>query len=107
MALSTDGVTTTTTLKAIMWECMFTTSQLSITHRNNNKMSTKKRGKGKSDANIKASAGPSSVTSIASTLSAFKLSLAKSLQDALTTMAGLSEDQFNKIWENACNALRN
>jgi hypothetical protein len=67
----------------------------------------KKRGKCKSDANIKAPSGPSSVTPVASSSSASKLSLAKSLQEALTTMAGLSEDQFNKIWENACNALRN
>jgi hypothetical protein len=69
--------------------------------------SNKKRGKGKSDANIKAPAGPSSVTSIASTSSPSKLSLAKSLQEALITMAGTSEDQFNKIWANACNALGN
>ncbi len=41
------------------------------------------------------------------TPSAAKLSLAKSLQEALTTTAGLSDDQFNKIWENCCNALGN
>jgi hypothetical protein len=39
--------------------------------------------------------------------SAMKLSLAKSLQEALTTTAGLSDDQFNKIWESCCSALGN
>jgi hypothetical protein len=39
--------------------------------------------------------------------SASKLSLSKSLQVALVTMAGISDDQFNKIWANACSALGN
>ena len=43
----------------------------------------------------------------ASNASASKLSLAKSLQEALTTNAGLSEDQFNKIWADACSASGN
>jgi hypothetical protein len=38
---------------------------------------------------------------------ASKLSLAKSLQEAMTTTAGLTKDQFNKIWESCCNALGN
>ncbi len=38
---------------------------------------------------------------------ALKLYIAKSPQEALTTTAGLTEDQFNKIWENCCNALGN
>jgi hypothetical protein len=38
---------------------------------------------------------------------ASKLSLAKSLQKALMTTAGLTKDQFNKIWESCCNALGN
>ncbi len=38
---------------------------------------------------------------------AAKLSLAKSLQEALTTTVGLTDDQFNKIWENCCSALGN
>ncbi len=42
-----------------------------------------------------------------STLEAAKLSLAKSLQEALTMTAGLTDDQFNKIWENCCSALGN
>jgi hypothetical protein len=41
------------------------------------------------------------------TPSAVKLSLAKSLQDALTTTARLPDDQFYKIWENFFNALGN
>jgi hypothetical protein len=36
-----------------------------------------------------------------------KLSLAKSLQEALTTTAGLTKDQFNKIWESSFNASGN
>jgi hypothetical protein len=38
---------------------------------------------------------------------ALKLSLAKSLQEALTTTASLTKDQFNKIWESCCNASGN
>ncbi len=38
---------------------------------------------------------------------AAKLSLSKSLQAALVTTAGLSEDQFKKIWDDACNASGN
>ena len=34
--------------------------------------------------------------------SAAKLSLSKSLQAALVTTAGLSADQFQKIWADAC-----
>jgi hypothetical protein len=46
---------------------------------------SKKRGKGKTDAGVKAPAGPSSTPStVASTASASKISLAKSLQKALT-----------------------
>ena len=46
-------------------------------------------------------------TSTASTNNASKLSLAKSLQEALTTTAGLSEDQFQKIWKNCCDSSGN
>jgi hypothetical protein len=53
------------------------------------------------------SVGPPSTTSAASAASASKLSLIKSLQEASTTMAGLSEDQFNKILANACNTSGN
>jgi hypothetical protein len=41
------------------------------------------------------------------TPSAKKLSLAKSLQEALTTTAGLTDNQFNKTWESCCSALEN
>jgi hypothetical protein len=41
------------------------------------------------------------------TPSAAKLSLAKSHQEALSTTAGLTDDQFNKTWENCCNASGN
>ncbi len=39
--------------------------------------------------------------------SAAKLSLSKSLQAALVTTAGLSADQFQKIWAEACNESGN
>jgi hypothetical protein len=39
--------------------------------------------------------------------SAAKLSLSKSLQAALVTTAGLSTDQFQKIWADACSELGN
>jgi hypothetical protein len=29
------------------------------------------------------------------------------LKEALTTTAGLTEDRFQKIWQNCCNALGN
>jgi hypothetical protein len=36
-----------------------------------------------------------------------KLSLSKSLQSALMTKAGISQDQFKKIWNHACASLGN
>jgi hypothetical protein len=69
----------------------------------------KKRGK-KTGSNTAPAAASTSVPSIlASTVStnASKLSLAKSLQEALTTTAGLTGDQFQKIWQNCCNASGN
>lgn len=36
-----------------------------------------------------------------------KLALSKSLQAALLTTAGLTQDQFQKIWDDACNASGN
>ncbi len=66
------------------------------------------KGNGKpTTTNEKPPAGPPSTTPAASAASTSKLSLAKSLQEALTTTVGLSEDQFNKIWADACNASGN
>jgi hypothetical protein len=48
-----------------------------------------------------------SVPKPSSTPSAAKLSLAKSLQEALTTTTGLTDDQFNKIWDKCCSASGN
>ncbi len=45
--------------------------------------------------------------SLINNYSAAKLSLSKSLLAALVTTAGITEDQLNKIWANACNALGN
>ena len=69
----------------------------------------KRQGKKSSSSNTQA-ATPASVppaaASIAST-NASKLSLAKSFQEALMTTTGLTEDRFQKIWQNCCNALGN
>jgi hypothetical protein len=65
---------------------------------NFNEQSNRKRGKNK--ATTPASAP---TPKLSSTPNAAKLSLAKSL----TTTAGLTKDQFNKIWEGCCNALGN
>ncbi len=53
-----------------------------------------------------ASVSPPAPALTAST-KASKLPLAKSLQEALTTTSGLSEDQFQKIWQTCCDALGN
>jgi hypothetical protein len=69
---------------------------------------SRKKGNGKpTTTNEKLSTGPPSTTPVASAASTSKLYLAKSLQEALTTTAGLSEDQFNRIWADACDALGN
>jgi hypothetical protein len=66
----------------------------------------RKKGNGKpTTTNEKLSAGPPSTIPAASANSTSKLFLAKSFQEALKSMNGLSEDQFNKIWANAFNAL--
>jgi hypothetical protein len=64
----------------------------------------RKKDRGKSTpTDKKTPADPLSTTpAAASTASASKLSSTKSLQEVLTITAGLSEDQFNKIWANAC-----
>jgi hypothetical protein len=70
-----------------------------------NKKRGKKSGTGSTPAVVPASV-PSNAAATIST-NASKLSLAKSLQEALTTTAGLTEDQFQKIWQNCCDALGN
>jgi hypothetical protein len=49
----------------------------------------------------------STPASVSNNSSALKLSLSKSLQAALVTTTGISEDQFNKIWADACSASGN
>jgi hypothetical protein len=63
-----------------------------------------RRKGGKEKATTPASA-PTPKLSL--TPDAAKLSLAKSLQEALTMTVGLTDNQFNKIWENCCSASRN
>jgi hypothetical protein len=66
----------------------------------------RKKGRGKSTPTDKKTpdGSPSTTPAAVLTASTSKLSSAKSLQEALTTMTRLSEDQFNKIWESACSA---
>jgi len=50
---------------------------------------------------------PTTTPSVSNDSSTLKLSLSKSLQAALVTTAGITEDQFKKIWAEACSALGN
>jgi hypothetical protein len=68
----------------------------------------KKPKSGTSTATLAStSAKPAASASVLNESSAAKLSLSKSLQAALVTTAGISEDQFKKIWNDACNASGN
>ncbi len=69
----------------------------------------RKKGRGKftpTDEKTPTSS-PSNTPAAVSTASPSKLSLAKSFQEALTMTAGLSQNQFIKIWANACSASGN
>jgi hypothetical protein len=69
----------------------------------------KRRGK-KSSSNNTQAAIPASVPHVAASIAstnASKLSLAKSLQEALTTTTGLTERSIPKDLANCCNALGN
>ena len=69
----------------------------------------KKRGKNSGSSNTQAAtlkSVPSATASTAST-NASELSLAKTLHKALATTTGLSENEFQKIWQNCCDALGN
>jgi len=50
---------------------------------------------------------PTTTPSVSNDSSALKLSLSKLLQAALVTTAGITEDQFKKIWADACSASGN
>jgi len=50
---------------------------------------------------------PTRPPSVSNDSSASKLSLSKSLQAALVNTTGITEDQFKKIWAEACNASGN
>jgi YHS domain-containing protein len=67
--------------------------------------------RGKKGGKEKITPGPAlllpSALKPSSTPSAAKLSLAKSLQEALATTTGLTDDQFTKIWDKCCSALGN
>jgi hypothetical protein len=71
-----------------------------------NKKRNKKSNGTASEASSSTTA-PSNPASTLNTAAASKLSLAKSLQEALTTTAGLTEDQFQKIWQTCCDASGN
>ncbi len=69
------------------------------------KASYKKKKGGSTDAKVPDATTPAAL--MLNPHAATKLSLAKSLQEALTTTAGLSKDQFSKIWDKYCNDLGN
>ena len=62
---------------------------------------------GTAHATIASSASAPPIFTSTSSSNASKLSLAKSLQEAIMTTAGRTEDQFQKIWQNYCDALGN
>jgi len=62
---------------------------------------------GKKNGTPTTTPAPAPASASTASTNASKLSLAKSLQEALTTTAGLSEDQFQKIWQNCCDSLGN
>ena len=67
-----------------------------------------KKSSGTSAAPASSSVVPNSSTAVpTASTNASKLSLAKSLQEALMTTAGLTEDQFQKIWQSCCDASGN
>jgi hypothetical protein len=66
-----------------------------------------KKSNGTASAAPSSASVPSNTASTLNTAAASKLSLAKSLQEALTTTAGLTEDQFQKLWKNCCDASGN
>ena len=66
-------------------------------------MQAKKDGKWKPSTKALNNAKPNPTAAIVLNNSALKLSLSKSLQAVLVTKTGISEDQFNKIWSDACN----
>jgi hypothetical protein len=66
---------------------------------------TAKKGNSTPTAPAKFSSPAAAIKPNAGDLS--KLLLLKSLQSALMTKAGISEDQFKKIWDEACSSLGN
>jgi hypothetical protein len=89
------------------------TNGMYVTHKPDGHESwTERRNKGRKGGAM-ASTGndpagkPTTTPSVSNDSSASKLSLSKSLQAALVTIAGITEDQFKKIWAEACNALGN
>ena len=67
---------------------------------------SKARKRATSDQGQKTDAQPKPPTGSTDT-SAKKLSLSQHLKSALVTKAGLSDDQFQTIWDDACNQLGN
>jgi hypothetical protein len=65
------------------------------------------RGKKNGPSTTTPAPAPTSTPASTPSTNASKLSLAKSLQEALTTTAGLSEDQFQKIWQKCCDSSGN
>jgi hypothetical protein len=83
-----------------------------VTHKSeHHELWKERRSKGKrafiSPKSASADAKPKPASIFLNDFSSLKLALSKSLQAALVTTAGITEDQFNKIWTDACSASGN
>jgi hypothetical protein len=73
----------------------------------NKEKENRKKGKSNSANYAPATSEKPKPASVLNNSAASKLSLSKSLQAALVTTAGITENQFKKIWKDACNASGN
>jgi hypothetical protein len=90
------------------------TNGMYVTHKpDGHETWTERRNKGRKGGGATALTGndpvgkPTTTPSVSNDSSASELSLSKSLQAALVTTASITEDQFKKIWAEACNASGN
>jgi hypothetical protein len=75
--------------------------------KNKDKLWNCRKGRNNSTESAPINGKPKASASVINDSAASKLLLSKSFQAALVTTAGLTEDQFNKIWTDAYSALGN
>jgi hypothetical protein len=104
LGISVININTTTKVWLPM-ECMLLTNQRIMDFGLSSDAKARRAVPAKKSASTKGATKPTKPTSSTpNNSSASKLSLSKSLQAALLTTAGIFEDQFNKIWANACSS---